>query len=197
MTLLALDLSTKNTGWALYKGKKLVNYGYISPKVPGLYKMKYPISGLYKILSVSYDVRELILEKNPDIILFEEVNKGKNRISQKSLDALHYFILEEIRQHAEEMLKNVKYIDSGGRKGWRPILGLALTDEDKEYNKELRTTYKGQKRVIERLKRGWKDISTRYVNGLYGLNLDHREREYDGDIADAICVAEGYLKSKR
>lgn len=186
-----------NTGWAIFKGDKLVNYGYLKPQVPGLHKVKYPISGLFRILDLSFQVRELVLEKKPDLIVIEEVNKGRNRISQKTLDALHYFVLEEIRQHTEEMLENIRFMDSGGRSGWRPTLDLKLTDEDKAYNKGIRSQYKGQKRVISKLKRDWKDVSVRYVNALYGLDMDHREREYDADIADAICLGEAFIKRSK
>lgn len=194
MIILALDLSTKNSGWACFNNGKLHSHGYVTHKIPGLHKMKYPEGALHKILDMSFQIRELVHFIVPDLIVIEEVNKGKNRISQKSLDALHFFVLEELRQHIDDMFNKIKYIDSDGRAGWRPTLAIKLDDHDKAHNKLVRKLYKGKKARLRKEVIGPKHLSCRYVNKLLGFNLDHVANESDGDIADAICCGIAYIK---
>ena len=147
MTLLTLDLSTNSTGWATFnlKTKKLISYGVLKPKVKGISKMKYPESALYKILDLSTLIRDLIEQVKPTMVLIEEVNRGVNRISQKSLDALHFFVLDIIRCVNGKTLDIVQYTDSDGRSGWRKILKLKLSDEDKKHNATARKYNKKNK----------------------------------------------------
>lgn len=194
MILLALDLSTKNSGWAFFVDDKLHSHGYVTHKIPGLHKMKYPEGALHKILDMAFQIRELVLFIKPDLIVIEEVNKGKNRISQKSLDALHFFVLEELRQHTDDIFNKIKYIDSDGRTGWRPTLAIKLNDLDKEYNKMVRKLYRGQKARLKKEVLGPKHLACRYVNKLLGFSFNHVKNEPDGDMADSICIGLGYIK---
>lgn len=144
-------------------------------------------------------VKDLVAEKDPDIILIEEVNRGVNRIGQKSLDALHFFVLDRFLLINENALKKCKYIDSNGKKGWRTALGLKLDDQDKEYNKQARDYNKDHKAAIKRGDKvereviGWKHLSIRYANKKLKLDLNP-DTSGDADIADAICLGLAYIK---
>lgn len=189
--VLALDLSTKCVGWALFcvESKKLLKCGYIKSTEKGLSKLKYPQNALEKILRMTPDVLKLIKIHSPDALVVEEVNRGISRIGQKSLDALHFFILNELRTHYPELLRTLTYIDSNGRKGWRTVLGMKLSEEDKKRNAFIRKS-KDKKGIVN-----WKHLAARYVNDFFKLGLDVDQRESDGDIADAICLGVVYLKT--
>jgi len=192
--LLSLDLSTNSTGWAIFdiKSKRLLKYGVIKPKVPGISKMQYPEAALYKILDISIMVGDLIDTFQPDIIIVEEINRGINRISQKSLDALHFFVFDQIRIRSQELLKSLILVDSNGAKGWRNALGLKLSEEDKEYNKEARKYNKNNK--LKKPLIDWKVLAQWYVNDRYNTSFDVVENTSDSDVCDAIAMASSFLK---
>lgn len=191
-TLLALDLSTDCTGWAVFDAEsgKLLDSGRIRPKVPGIHKMKYPKAAFFRILDMSKKVGELINKLRPTHIVVEEVNRGINRIGQKSLDALHFFVLQELYlSKTPEYLDVVKYIDSNGNKGWRGALGLKLSKKDKEFNKEARRLKK-KELVID-----WKVLAQQYVNKEFSKTFDVIQNETDADEVDAIALGAVAVKT--
>jgi Holliday junction resolvasome RuvABC endonuclease subunit len=191
--LLSLDISTKATGYSLFdiKSKRLLKYGVIKPKVAGISKMKYPEAALYKILDISSKVGELLDIFKPDVIVAEEVNQGLNRISQKSLCAVHFFILDTIRCRGDKMLASVHMVDSDGFQGWRTRLNLRLSDEDKKYNKEARKWNKNNKLKKPIITK--KDLAQRYVNAKYGMSFNVVENTTDSDICDAVSLGHAWL----
>lgn len=199
MKLLCLDLSTSCTGWASFDGSKLKASGMIKPKVKGISALKYPEGAYYRILDLADKIKNLIAEHDPDEIIIEEVNRGVNRISQKSLDALHFFVLDRLALVDKDLLKKMTYIDSNGKKGWRPTLGIKLDDQDKEYNKAAREFNAKNKKAIKAGEKtekeiiGWKHLSIRYVNKRLKMSLDINTSG-DADIADAICLGFAHMK---
>lgn len=192
--IITLDLSTASTGYAVFdkKTKKLITYGALKPQVPGLHKLKYPAAALFKIKDISAKVKDLIAEHNPDKIIIEEVNRGVNRISQKSLDALHFFVLDYLCILDKDWLNRIVYIDSNGSKGWRGALGLRLSDEDKKKNKEIRAKNKKSKMKYNPI--DWKTLAQRHVNAKFNLNLDIEADSSNADICDAIALGDAYLE---
>lgn len=192
MKLLAIDLSTSCTGWATFEDNALTGYGIIEPEVKGGHKLRYPKKALYTVMDMAEKVAAKVLEVNPDEIVIEEVNRGVSRISQKSLDAVHFFLLRELMAHPR-FLDVVTYRDSNGKTGWRGKLGIALSDDDKILNKEIRKEAKKMKikhpDVIN-----WKTVAVRYVNKHFNLGLcTDFDPKTDGDIADAICLGVAHL----
>jgi len=177
MKLLTLDISTACTGWALFENLKLIDYGSITPKIKGITKLRYPYSSMARILAMADEIEALTFGINPDKIIIEEVNRGISRKSQKPLDAVHFFILDRIIDY------DIEYIDSDGRDGWRSMLGLRLTDEDKKHNRSRKTARKD--------KINKKHLAIRYVKANFGLELSIK----DNDIADAIGIGAGYYVS--
>lgn len=191
--LLSLDLSTTATGWALWelKHKALNRYGVFRPKVKGISKLSYPKAQLAKMRNMTLQIVELV-EATPQIkrIVIEEVNLGKNRISQKTLDGLHYILVDRLGDKVDLVF----YKDSDGPKGWRTNLDLKLSENDKKLNKMRRVQNKkhakGDKKahIINR-----KDLACRFVNKTYGLKLDASQKSTDGDLADAIGLGHAIL----
>lgn len=180
MKLLTIDYSTTSTGYAIFEDSKLVSYGKIKNKAFGKIKN----SNLKTITRLKYMAEEIckIIPTNLDMILIEEVNRGISRIGQKTLSAGHYFLLEAIHI-GPNLLNKVEYIDSDGRDGWRPELGLRLTEKDKKFNRKKSTPKKD--RITK------KHLICRYISFSLELSLNPKD---DNDIADAIGIGLGYLK---
>lgn len=195
-TLLALDLSTNSTGFALFNmtNNKLLHYGFLKPQVPGLHKLKYPKAALHKMKDLSAKVRDLIAEHNPDYIVIEEINRGISRLSQKGLDGYHFVLLEYLLILGDEVLDKISYIDSNGPNGWRGELGLKLSAEDKAKNKEIRKLNKKNKLKYSPI--DWKILACRWVNARYKKEFDVEANTHDSDICDAICIGAAWLSKK-
>ena len=91
---------------------------------------------------MSTDVQKLITELAPEQLVIEEVNRGISRIGQKSLDALHFFVLFELRKCFPNLLDSLAYLDSNGTTGWRTVLKMKLSDADKKHNLQARKNNK-------------------------------------------------------
>lgn len=198
--LLALDLSTSVTGWAFFEDGKLVDHGMIVPKVKGITKMLYPEKQLAKMRDISVKLFDLLMLKDPDHIVIEEINRGISRIGQKSLDALHFLFIDEIDKMNvyEDFFSKLTYYDSNGKDGWRTHLKMRLGKDDKEYNKMAREY---NKKNAKKIKAGaaprrdivdWKNLAIRFVNENHKLDLDKKVKG-SGDIADAICMGHAFL----
>jgi hypothetical protein len=179
-TLLSLDLSTTSTGWSTFdtEDHSLLEYGIIKPQVKGITKLKYPEKQLRKIISISEQIEELVKEVEPDQILIEEVNKGINRIAQKSLDSLHFLVLYFLAFDHKELVVNSKFMDSNGAVGWRTKLKLSTTPYK---NTQKNRTQK------------WKKAAEEIVNSTYGTNFDVWGKPGHSDICDSIAMGIAYL----
>jgi len=173
MKTLALDLSTSSTGWAIFEDRKLMDHGTFRPIFKGITTLKYPEKQFRKIESLSAQIRDLITAQNPDKIVIEEVNRGINRIGQKSLDALHFMVIDRIMVIDDTLIKRIKYTDSNGRVGWRGKLGLTIA---KKYPK------------IKGRSAKWKKVAEEFVNKKFNKKFDVIKNKTQADEVDAICV---------
>lgn len=189
--LLSLDMSTTNTGYALFDipTKALVAYGEVAPNLTSLPKefragLEYPRIQVYKMRSIVEQLKPLLTDE-VEVIVIEEINRGKARIQQKILDGLHFVFLDNI---PDEMAKKIIYRDSDGSDGWRSRagLGLQLSDLDKEQNKLTRKFNKAVGRKDQKPVITQKHLCCKYVNKYYGTNFDVEVRAKDSDVADAI-----------
>jgi len=199
--ILSLDLSTTNSGWAKFSLKReLVAYGEMAPKVKNpvvnkVPKYTYPEIQLLKMRDLVDQLLTLLTDDLEKIVI-EEINRGKNRLGQKTLDGLHWLLLDRMPQKFRDM---VVYVDSDGASGWRSKEGLALqlSPLDKEKNKEIRKFNKkhGFKNGTKNAKPliTQKTLACKYVNKRFGLSLDENKRTKDADIADAIGLGDCYL----
>lgn len=194
MRILSLDLSTTASGWAELEDGTLLEYGVIKPKLEkDQKKARYPVIQLYKMMSLANQILQKCRETNYDYIIIEEINRGKNRLGQKTLDGLHWIVLEKLWGDRQE--EKVIYFDSDGAKGWRSKagLGLQLTAQDKLVNTERRKLNKKLARKQQQPLITQKTLSIKFVNDYYGLSLTDK----DNDIADAIGLGHFYIHHVR
>lgn len=182
--LLCFDLSTTCSGWALFdvNTKALLDCGVIKGSEKGLSKLIYPKRQLAKMEMISDKLENIVKSIDPDFIAIEEINLGKNRLGQKTLDGLHWVFLQRIRDHRAKII----YKDSDGKTGWRKDLNHNLTKLDKEKNKEIRTFNKKVKKDQQKSVITKKHITARWVNATFKRNFDVDKVAYHADICDAI-----------
>lgn len=197
--LLSLDMSTTCTGWSSFDCDtgKLLDRGTIKPgtKVNGISiaKLDYPAQQLHKMIDISIKLRTLIENQKPTFIVIEEIAGSRSRLTQKTLDGLHYIVAF----HIQEYLPIVRYFDVGGADGWRTWLKLRLSEADKLANKEAKKLNKNLARGTQLLPIiDWKDLACRYVNSIHGLDLNPQKIVSDGDIGDSIAIGTAWLKFK-
>lgn len=109
MKLLALDQSTKVTGWAVFDDNSLARYGEIN-----LSKNTDPNSRFQQMCNA---VQDLIHEEKPDFVVFEEVAMQTNAYSLITLARLQGVIIAVCFNHQIE-----HYIYPSG--AWRKALGF-------------------------------------------------------------------------
>jgi hypothetical protein len=195
--LLALDLSTTATGFAFFdiETGELLEKGVIKITDSKFKGLTYPEKQLQKMKAYSYEIMDIVnlklIEGHSLKIIIEEVNRHKSRMTGKTLDGLHWILLNEM---LEDTIKTVSYVDSDGLTGWRTTLGLFLTETDKLVNKDHRAKNKkrpkGSKKLPIITK---KDLACRFANKHYNLDLDCVKKSTDGDIADAIGLGASFL----
>lgn len=168
MKLLSLDLSTANSGYAIFEDGKLTKFGsFPEPKYQGKSKDRYPQrTGRVGILMANL-IFDLIQAENPDQIVIEEVSLGHSQgiKSVKGLIMLHGMVL----LLAQEFLDKIKFIPCSGKNGeipgWRNIINLKKGTD-------------------------YKISSVKMSNQIFGLSLKNDEH----DTSDAILVGYAYLK---
>lgn len=195
MKLLTLDLSTTCTGYAIFENKELTDYGIIKPNRKGLTKVKYPWKQLTVMRDLSESIVDLLWKERPDVVLIEEINKHKSRLSGKTLDGFHYILLHYIDLLMQPLDKpETIFKDTDGTSGWRTRLDLKLTEMDKKENKVRRTSNKMQLKGSHKIPIiNKKHLACRFVNNEFGLGLDCDLKTTDGDMADAIGLGFAYL----
>ena len=113
MITLALDLSTKSSGWAIYDNQELVAHGCITASSPNLFnridKMTKEISNLFN----QYSITRVAIED----VIPEDVKH--NQTIYKALIYLQGFILHELNNHPE--VKETKFYTASE---WRKLCGI-------------------------------------------------------------------------
>lgn len=189
--LLTIDLSTNCTGWAVFEvdNRNLVSYGYIKGK--DFKDSSSQRATLRKLEYMGSQVLNLIHNYKPTYIVIEEIAGSKNRISQKTLDMCHGILWKWI----EPYLDNVSYLDVSGLNGWRTLLGLKFSEEDKARNKEAKKINKDLAKGSSKMPIiDQKDLACRHVNKTFNLALDPQANTHDNDVGDAISLGDAWLK---
>ena len=127
MKILALDLSTK-TGWSYLLDGKIISYGLVVSKIEGdETSSNYPQNYIDMAKHLANQLKDIYYRIEPDFVVIEETNKGKNRFSQKCLEFIHYAV--------NDVLKiKVHYVDTSE---WRHLLDISLSKDDRSANKEV------------------------------------------------------------
>jgi hypothetical protein len=197
--LLTIDLSTTCTGWSVWdlETKKLEDYGFIKPNKKGMSKLEYPQKQLRVMQDIAVQILQLVYRidgfsiegssRNIQMILIEEVNLHKSRLSGKTLDGMHWILMQALSDDLnDKYIARVRYRDSDGPLGWRTRLGLHLSEMDKKLNAERRRLNaklksKDQLPIINK-----KHLAARYVNSALGLSFDVDQDPTANDVVDAI-----------
>lgn len=122
MKILALDISMKNSGWAVFDNGKLTEYGVIpEPKYAGKSTDRYPKRSAKVGKLMAQALLEIFLVTTPDIIVIEEVSTT-GKMGVKSIKGLCQtcgmilFLLDDY-----DFLDNVHLMAPSE---WRKIVGL-------------------------------------------------------------------------
>lgn len=193
--LIAIDLSTASTGWALFnfETKELLDCGNITINHKGISTLVYPKGALERMKRMSRAVADHILKHKDSLkhIAVEEINPGKNRLGQKTLDGCHFFLME----YLGSLIDIVYYKDSNGADGWRKQLGHALSDQDKALNKQIREQNKGIPKKHQKRVYTVKDVTIRWVNTKFNKKFNLDKNPQDTDVADAIALGWAVITS--
>ena len=194
MKILSLDLSTSCTGWATFdvETNHMLLCGRIKSSTAGTSKLGKLNKTHHKMLGVINEILHLIQKELPDVLVIEEIAGSRSRLTQKTLDGFHWLLLHMVGDYWRD---RVFFYDVTGADGWRTHLGLKLDDADKAANKEAKKLNKSLKGSQKLPIIGPKHLSCRYANSLYdNLNLDVDENTTDGDVADAICMGDAWIR---
>jgi hypothetical protein len=162
-------------------------------------KLSYPKKQLLVMRNLAEQLVALINGLNPaeiSMILIEEVNMHKSRMTGKTLDGAHFIVMDHFEKAG--FIDRVRFIDSDGAVGWRSRLGLVLSDVDKEVNKK-------HKAINKRKKKGTSDLvivnkkhlAARYVNSRLGTSFDVDADPTANDVVDAIGLGLSELLTMR
>lgn len=194
--ILGLDISS-HAGFAAVETegseKKLTHYGIVGKSQVVNGYGAYPWSYHEVASNIATSLFQLVLEHQPDAIVVEETNLGKNRYAQKLLEFIHFAFLNAVRTSAYK--DRVIYLSSSE---WRRALGLVMTKEQKKANATLAKAKKeaeeagvklDKKAIGVRGKVTKKHLAVEHANRVFDLKLKVK----DNDIADAICLALAHM----
>ena len=191
-----MDVST-NTGFAVFKGDILDSYGLISIKIPEYksdikkfsdFPEAYPKNFVTTSLTLASQIKELLVEEKIEYVVIEHTEKGKQRLSQRTLEWFHFAIVKMLL----DLNIPFKYLLVSD---WRKVVKCYLTcwpehiafnKQVKEAKKKATPTKTGRKTARIDGKRvskmDFKKLSILIANKEYGLEID------DDNIADAINI---------
>jgi len=173
--LYCIDLSFR-TGVAYFEDDELISYGFhegIRPK--GSQDFKNLIEAIDDLIST---ILTEILEIQPNEIVIEQTNRGRNRYTQKQLEWMHLTLLRKLY----DLNFNVYYLDTSE---WKSLLGIKIDKNIRKFNAKLRK--EGGRGKIKA-----KHVSIHYVNEKYQLDLLTK----NDDEAEAILLGLAFIKVK-
>ena len=131
--------------------RHLIASGLIVSKVDGDYTSpSYPYNYLQMAEDMAKKILALVEKFDPDVVVIEETNKGKNRYSQKQLEFIHFAVASALSHHIKDGRRKMVYIDTSK---WRKLLRIEMDKEDREHNAEHSTQRRDfRKQVEEELK---------------------------------------------
>lgn len=168
--VLALDLST-STGWALLEGEELLAYGAL--EAPSTKVSPYPWNYLNVSKQLAIQVKAVVDQHRPSLVVIEELNAARQRHSQKLLSFIHFAVLDQL-----EWAYEVAYVDTSA---WRKTLGIKLTKEQRQQNK----LSKAKKKALGIAgKVTVKHLAVAYCTEKYRIPF----KQKDNDICEAIAL---------
>lgn len=213
MKILALDPST-STGWSLFDKLTPLEYGTLEKVETRDYKQEirswtdypdcYPMNLMETAAKVAKMCGELYDKYDPDIVVIEEINKGRARISQKLLGFIQMAIADILISKGA----TIKYLTTDC---WRNLTNCRSSKDEKNFNAKIARIKKKRKAELEKMvkageiskeeaakksklpakidgkvvgKKGTKDYAIRRVYEVFGFELKKKEN----DAADALLL---------
>jgi hypothetical protein len=152
--ILALDLSTKSTGYTIFDSKgSIESYGVLKPEAyPGYTLDRYPSKSVRFSMDLARQIRELVQNHDFSRILIEEVNPGKgSMLGTKTLCGLHFIILSYLINYIDR----IEFITTSK---WRGNLGIKKNND-------------------------WKLSTIEFVNKVYGTRFTFKDNDITDSIA--------------
>lgn len=212
--VLALDLSTK-TGWAFFETTslseekplqafKLSSYGLIVlSKAILAFAGDYPTNVKRACREQVDKIIAKVIELQPTEIVIEDTVPGRQALSQRFLEWLHYSLLDAIEAEVEWNLvtlamPRISYIKTGV---WRQTVGLKQSKSDAKNNKIVNKTKDMPVELKKKMRKEFgvrgritkKHQSVRMVNERWCLDFKVK----DNDVADAILLGQAFLQGAR
>ena len=195
MRVLSLDIST-NTGYALLDKERVcpILWGNVWNEEKVDTFGSYPYSYLKAADTIAHKIQRIVERHQPDSIVIEETNKGKNRYSQKILEFIHCRVLDRLNYLPWQ--PRIFYISTSV---WRQKVGIELTKEQKKANAKLskakskaggKLTYDQKKALGLKGRTTKKHVAIIEVNRRYNLQLLQK----DNDIAEAILLGVAFIE---
>lgn len=187
MRIIGLDLSTY-TGFAKMINGVLSEVGKVDTQGVLRDHQIPEYNSIYQARAIANRLVNHIVSFNPDMIVIEQTNLGKDRHDQKTLEFVHFAVLDMLE--GLKMDNRVVYVDTSA---WKTALGIKLSKEQRKHNSilskakkeaklkglQLKSSKKGQGKITS------KHLSVAWVNEKFGLKLLLNEN----DTADAIALA--------
>lgn len=144
-TFIALDLST-NTGFAIFKNKKLIKYDVFTAKVPNYksdvksfkdFPKEYPFNFFDTANCIADRCIEIIQENKIKKVVIEHPEGAKQRLSQRLLEWIHFALILRLRQVGIEFRYLLVH-------DWRESVGCYIKKwpEYQKYNQKVRQAKK-------------------------------------------------------
>ena len=192
--ILALDIST-SAGWALLDTENPSGAEYGLIKLPRRMRdfgdHSHPWGYIYGAVEMAELLMARVRVTQYDILVIEETNGSRSRMSQKALEYIHACFLSLFKLEFPARVNDVKYVNTSD---WRKITETKMSALDKNRNAKLsrhkhKASAKGEKLDKKALgiagRTTIKHVAIRRANEIFGLNLIAK----DDDLADALLLA--------
>lgn len=215
MKILALDISGRS-GWAALHKSEDGSISFDAETETGIIEREktcveygpYPKSYRLAAAHIADQLLDLIDDHEPDVVVIEETNQGKNRYTQKYLEWIHLLVQQgwEGRRsggffpqldHRCAYTPEPSYISTGI---WKQALGIKKPESAKQNDELLKKAKLAFKTKLFptlnaakahygiRGKWNKKMAAVDYVNQRYGLKWKLK----DNDRAEAVCLGIAY-----
>lgn len=217
---LSLDVSTK-TGFAVIDTEEATGEHPVATLVEhGVLKLPHKVNDYgeypWSYINAAREMAKMLTDKvaaaQPDVIVVEETNLGRQRYTQKMLEFLHNALLTRLNAYPETYGKLTPPVFYLSTSKWRSALGLVMSKDDKKNNRLLKVARnaaaavstgkvdveaKPDAKALAAAKKNLgvkgkvtpKHLALRYVNTTFGLNL----KVAQNDEADAICLIMAFI----
>jgi hypothetical protein len=178
--LLCLDCSL-STGYAIFNGVKLVEFGLCLAKREGKQDHpNYPINFIHAADSIVRQIDRIIGDNPITRVVIEETNQmARDRYAQKQLEFIHYSLNKSLEK------KNIERVYLSTSQ-WKKLLNIRLSKEQRAHNKMVKNG-QAKGKVTN------KHLTVNKMNKVYGLSLLMK----DNDTADAIALGSALLTQEK